>query len=146
MRQKRGGAVQHVSLDFSAAEEELNRSTSPLAALASPEKIDEFLEKEFLRALFMSSVADLCQFCEAHGKQVHFHIFERYDLDDAGPTRPSYADLAEESGIAVADVTNHLAFARREFRRIALDRLREMTGSEEEFRREAHALLGVERA
>ena len=41
-------------------------------------------------------------------------------------------------------MTNHLAYARREFRRIALERLREMTGSEEEFRREARALLGVE--
>jgi len=41
-------------------------------------------------------------------------------------------------------VTNYLAFARREFRRIALERLREMAASDEEFRREARALLGVE--
>lgn len=142
-RQKRGGDVQHVSLDFSAAEAELNRAKPPLAALTSSEKIDEFLEKEFLRALFMSSIADLRHFCKTRGKHVHFCIFERYDLDDAGPTRPNYAELAMEFGIAVTDVTNHLAFARREFRRIALERLREMTGSEEEFRREAHALLGV---
>ena len=45
--------------------------------------------------------------------------------------------------IAPTDVTNYLAFARREFRRIALDSLREMTASEDEFRREARALLGV---
>ncbi|MGH9580978.1 MAG: RNA polymerase sigma factor [Terriglobales bacterium] len=51
---------------------------------------------------------------------------------------------AAEEGIAVTDVTNHLAWARREFRRIALERLRAMTASEEEFRREARALLGVE--
>jgi hypothetical protein len=44
----------------------------------------------------------------------------------------------------VTDVTNYLAFARREFRRCVLDQLRAMTGSEEEFNREAHALLGVE--
>jgi len=41
-------------------------------------------------------------------------------------------------------VTNYLAFARREFRRIALEKLREMTASEEEYRREARALFGVE--
>jgi hypothetical protein len=42
-------------------------------------------------------------------------------------------------------VTNYLAFARREFRRAVLAQLREMTGSEEEFQREAQTLLGVER-
>jgi len=36
-----------------------------------------------------------------------------------------------------------LAFARREFRRCILDQLREMTPTEEEFRCEAQALLGV---
>ena len=43
-----------------------------------------------------------------------------------------------------SDVTNYLAFARREFRRIVLEQLREMTGSEEEFRREARTLLGID--
>jgi hypothetical protein len=45
--------------------------------------------------------------------------------------------------LAATDVTNYLAFARREFRRCVLDQLREMTASDEEFRREAQALLGV---
>jgi hypothetical protein len=67
-----------------------------------------------------------------------------YDLESDGKPAVSYADLAREFQIAPTDVTNHLAYARREFRRIALERLREMTGSEEEFRREARALLGVE--
>jgi len=35
----------------------------------------------------------------------------------------------------VTDVTNALAWARREFRKIALDRLRELCGSEKEFHR-----------
>ena len=39
-------------------------------------------------------------------------------------------------------VTNHLAFARREFRRILLEKLREITASDEEFRTEARTLLG----
>jgi hypothetical protein len=74
---------------------------------------------------------------------IQFKLFERYDLDEA-ETRPSYADLAAELNVAVTDVTNYLAFARREFRRSVLAQLQEMTGSEEEFRREAQALLGVE--
>jgi len=81
--------------------------------------------------------------CESGGKMVHLELFERYDLDDADP-KPSYAHLATEFGLAVTDVTNYLAFARREFRRCVLDQLREMTASEDEFRREAQTLLGVE--
>jgi RNA polymerase sigma factor (sigma-70 family) len=143
-RMKRGGDVAHVSFDFESAEAEFVRARSPLTASASPESFDEFLEKEFVRNLFTLAVADLRRFCDERGKQLHFRLFERYDLDDAGVRRPSYSEMAEEFGIAATDVTNHLAFARREFRRIALEKLREVTCSEAEFRREARALLGVE--
>ena len=74
---------------------------------------------------------------------VHLQLFERYDLENSDP-KPSYADLAKEFGLPPTDVTNYLAFARREFRRCVLDQLREMTASEEEFRREARVLLGVD--
>ena len=73
---------------------------------------------------------------------LHFELFERYDLDDSD-AKISYVQLAAEFHLAVTDVTNYLAFARREFRRSVLDQLYEMTGSEEEFHREAQALLGV---
>jgi hypothetical protein len=78
-----------------------------------------------------------------HGKQKHFRLFEIHDIENSDTKPPTYADLAEQFGIATTDVTNYLAFARREFRRISLEKLREMTGSEDEFRREARALLGV---
>ncbi len=71
-------------------------------------------------------------------KERAFRFFEAYDLEGD----ISYQKLAEENGIAVSDVTNGLAWARREFRRIALERLREVCGSEEEFRREARATFG----
>ena len=41
-------------------------------------------------------------------------------------------------------MTNYLALARREFRRIVLEKLRELTATDDEFRREARALLGVD--
>ena len=145
-RLKRGGDVLHVTLDFEGAEAEFMRAKSPLTAAAPVESFDEYLEKEFVRNLFTLAVTDLRFFCEEHGKLRHFQLFERYDLDDSDTSSPSYGELAEEFGIAVTDVTNHLAFARREFRRIALEKLREMTCSEAEFRREARALLGVESA
>ena len=141
-RLKRGGGAVHLSLDFDAAETELQRA-SPVMQLASPESMDDFLEKEFIRSLFGIAVDKLRSECESRGKQAHFRLFEMYDLESDGARKASYADLAREFQIAPTDVTNYLAFARREFRRIALDCLREMTASEDEFRREARALLGV---
>ena len=143
-RLKRGGAAEHISLDFAGAEAELACASASLTAAASPQRIDEFLEQEFLRSLFGLAVEELRTSCESQGKKTHFRLFEIYDLDDAGPQRPSYADLAAQFEIAVTDVTNCLAYSRREFRRIALEKLRQMTTSDEEYRREARALLGVE--
>lgn len=146
MRQKRGGGAQHVSLDFESAEAELARAKPQLAGGKSPEDLDEFFEKEFIRSLFVISVEGLRQYCESGGKKSHFRLFEIYVVTDLeeGEKRPSYASLASRFGIAETDVTNYLAYAKREFRRILLEKLREMTVSEEEFRREARALLGVE--
>ena len=67
-------------------------------------------------------------------------MFEAYDLADSETI--SYEQLAQEYGIPVTDVTNALAWARREFRRIALERLREISGSEEGYQREARAVFG----
>ena len=59
--------------------------------------------------------------------------------------RISYRQLAAEYHIPVSQVTNFLAFARSEFRRHVLERLRSTTGSDEEFRSEARCLLNGER-
>ena len=55
----------------------------------------------------------------------------------------TYQVLAESFGIPPTQVTNLLAWARREFQRIVLERLREITATEREFREEAKSLLGV---
>jgi RNA polymerase sigma factor (sigma-70 family) len=142
-RLKRGGGAAHVSLDFDAAETELQRAEPSMQLAASPESVDDFLEKEFIRSLFGIAVERLRRECESRGKLIHFRLFEIYDLEGDDARKASYSELAEEFQIAPTDVTNYLAFARREFRRIALDCLREMTASEDEFRREARTLLGV---
>jgi hypothetical protein len=92
--------------------------------------------------LFALAVERLRVQCQWAGKTTQFAVFERYDLGDED-TRPSYAVLAEEFHIAATDVTNYLAFTRREFRRCVLSQLRDMTGSDDEFQREARSLLGV---
>ncbi|HXY24566.1 MAG TPA: sigma-70 family RNA polymerase sigma factor [Candidatus Acidoferrum sp.] len=139
-RQKRGGGIPHVALDFAAAEEELGGAAMDPTAIPSPESLDEFFEKEWVRSLFGLSVEDLRQFCADRERERSFKLFEAYDLE--GDDKVSYEQLAKEFSISVTDVTNALAWARREFRRIALERLRELCSSEEEFQREARAAFG----
>jgi RNA polymerase sigma factor (sigma-70 family) len=141
-RLKRGGNVSHLALDFAGAEEELGGATMDPAAIPSPESLEEFFEKEWVRGLFELAVEDLRKHCEANERERTFRLFEEYDL--AEDESISYDKLAEEYGIAVTDVTNALSWARREFRRGALERLREICGSEEEFQREARSVFGWE--
>ena len=153
-RLKRGGDAVHLSLDFDSAETELGRAGASfvdrdkpgLREIASPDSMEEFFEKEWVRSLFSLAVETLRGECERRGKQIDFRLFEIYDLEDSGGGRASYDDLARDFGIAVTDVTNYLSFARREFRRIALEKLREMCATEEEFRREARAIFGIDPA
>jgi len=56
--------------------------------------------------------------------------------------RPTYAELALRLGLSATDVTNELAAARREFRRIVLEALREQCATDEEFEAESRALMG----
>jgi len=135
-RQKRGAGSVHLSLDFEEAEQEL-------ATMQRPESPEDCFEKEWIRSLFALGVQRLRARCEAMDKMVHFELFERYDLEETD-VKPSYAQLATQYGIATTDVTNYLAFARREFRHCVLDQLRDMTATEQEFRSEARSLLGVE--
>jgi RNA polymerase sigma factor (sigma-70 family) len=139
-RQKRGGNVPHIALDFAAAEEELGGAVMDPAAIPSPESLEEFFEKEWLRSLFSLAMEELRELCNARQRERTFRLFEAYDLE--GDDKISYEQLAEDYAIAVTDVTNALAWARREFRRIALERLRELCASEEEFQREARATFG----
>jgi RNA polymerase sigma factor (sigma-70 family) len=141
-RQKRGGNIPHLALDFTGAEEELSATTLDPASIASPESLEEFFEKEWVRSLFALAVEDLRKLCHENERDRTFRLFEAYDLEDDDGI--SYERLAGEFGIAVTDVTNALAWARREFRKIALERLREICGSEDEFQREAKAAFGWE--
>jgi RNA polymerase sigma factor (sigma-70 family) len=139
-RLKRGGNVSHVALDYADAEEEVGRTAMDPAAIPSPESLEDFFEKEWVRGLFELAVEDLRKHCEAIERERTFRLFEEYDL--SGNETISYDTLAAEYGIPVTDVTNALAWARREFRRGALERLREICGSEQEFQREARSVFG----
>ena len=140
-RRKRGGDFAHVALDFSAAEEELRTQAIDPASIPSPQSLEDFFEKEWIRSLFSAAVEELRAVCEAREKQKAFKLFEAYDLTDEEDI--SYADLAARFSLPLTEVNNQLAWARREFRRIALERLRALCDSQDEFVREAKALFGV---
>ena len=138
-REKRGGGEPAVPLDFVIAEREVLARNESQAL--DPEA---FFHREWVRALFEQSVAELKARCERSGKRAQFAVFERYDLHDGDAPRPTYAELADELSLPATQVTNYLAWARREFRSLVLEELRAATGSESEFRAEARAILGTD--
>jgi DNA-directed RNA polymerase specialized sigma24 family protein len=139
-RLKRGGDLEHFQLDFVTAGEEYAAQSGPCHV--TPE---DFFQREWVRSIFTLSVETLRRRCAESGRQTHFQLFERYDLDDDdGAGKLSYASLGQEFGLDTTTVNNYLASVRRDFRRIVLEKLREITATEEEFRNEARALLGVE--
>lgn len=135
-RLKRGGGFTTVPLDFQSAEGELVKHEPAVAA-----DVDELFYQEWVRALFQHAVEDLRRASESAGRTGMFAVFERYDLVDQAE-RPTYAGIARDLGVTPATVTNHLAAMRRQFRRHVLDRLRDLTTTEEEFEAEAKRLLG----
>jgi DNA-directed RNA polymerase specialized sigma24 family protein len=137
-RLKRGGGMDHYSLDFAAAEDEL--TSHAVTSALNPE---DYFHREWVRWMFTLAVDAFRQRCFDSGRTVHFQLFERYDLSDDNP-QVSYASLGQEVGLEPATVNNYLAAARRDFRRIVLEKLREITATDEEFRTEARSLLGVD--
>jgi RNA polymerase sigma factor (sigma-70 family) len=117
-RLKRGGDMDHYQLDFAAAEDEL--AAHETASTLTPE---EFFHREWVRSMFTIAVEAFRQRCIESGRLVHFQIFERYDLND---DNVSYASLANEFGLDVSTVNNYLAAARRDFRRIVLEKMRDV--------------------
>src|SRR5689334_22411996 len=119
-RLKRGGEMDHYQLDFAAAEDELAAHAS--ASTLNPE---EYFHREWVRSMFTMAVEAFRERCVESGRMVHFQLFERYDLNDDSAV--SYASLAEEFGLDVTTVNNYLAAARRDFRRLVLEKFRETT-------------------
>jgi RNA polymerase sigma factor (sigma-70 family) len=136
---KRGGAVEIRSLDFPGAERELALVSSDV------QDPDRFFRDETIRALFARTVADMREAYTREGKSRIFEGFERHDLADRddGQAR-TYASVAAAMGVPVTTLTNDLHAARRRFRELALVHLRNLVGSDEEFRAEARELFGVE--
>ncbi len=137
-RAKRSPGSPLIPLDFEGVEGELARQEPP-----DPASLEKYFHDEWVRSLFGLSVEKLREECMLRGKDLPYRLFERYELERDPDEKLTYERLAEEFQIPPTQVTNFLAFARREFRRIVLEKLREITATDHEFREEAKSLLGV---
>lgn len=137
-RLKRGGDVFHIPLDFEVAEQELISYGKNAF-----ESLESYFDKEWVRSFFKLVIDELSASLEEQGKTTHLKLFEQYDLAETTHDTLSYEQLAQQFGLPITDVTNYLALARREFRRIALEQLRGLTVTEQEFQEEARSLLGI---
>src|SRR3954447_11332836 len=122
---KKSSRIQTLALDFEIP-----------APSQEPEAI---FNHEWVRSLLIVALEDL----SAGRDTIRFRVFERYDLSDA-EGRPTYDELAKEFGLTTITVTNYLSAMRRDFRKALLNRLREVTATEREFRSEARAIFGVQ--
>jgi RNA polymerase sigma factor (sigma-70 family) len=136
-RLKRGGGVTLIPIDFSEAVRELAFQAGNLV-----DDFDAYFHREWLRSLFAVASDQLRAACEARGYAVRFAVFEHYDLAPGERDRPTYGELARRLGVSSSEVTNELAAARREFRRLVLGALREQCATDEEFEAESRALTG----
>lgn len=127
---RRGGLHAHVQ--FATAESEL------AAARGDPQ--DAF-DAEWLRHIMQLALERLDREMAARGKPVHAALFRAFHATE---DRPSYEVLAQRHGCSTTDVANWLFLARKEFRRVALDMLRELTLDDDDFAAEARAVFGID--
>jgi RNA polymerase sigma factor (sigma-70 family) len=134
-RMKRGGGVTLIPIDFGEAERELQYQGANAV-----HDYDAYFHREWLRSLFAAAADRLRSACASRGHSDRFAVFEAYDLAADDEDRPTYAAIAKRLGLSPSNVTNELAAARREFRRLVLEVLREQCATDEEFEAESQAL------
>lgn len=130
-RQKRGGDSTSISLD------DIQEMVSN-----GDDEMERRFRAEWTRSVFQLALAALRDEAVNRERLLHFALFESYDLAD--DDRPTYASLGTEHGLNPSEVINHLAWARRRFRNHVLDVIRQLAGSDAEYREDVRDLLGIE--
>jgi RNA polymerase sigma factor (sigma-70 family) len=121
-RLKRGGGSEHLSVELLDQGEDLELSDNMQSHAA-------FFEREWVRSVFEQALAAFVAECNEKDRAQASQLFERYYL--SGETSISYEDLANQFSLTTSDITNRLAGARRDFRRILLDHLKSTSFSRE---------------
>jgi DNA-directed RNA polymerase specialized sigma24 family protein len=130
-RLKRGGGVIVLPMEDEAGD-------LVDVAADSGVSMEDYFHREWQRQILALGVDDLRAGARAAGKDEPLAVFEAHDLVDEPP---SYAVLAATFQLTSATVTNHLAWARRELRRLVLARIDAATASASEAAAEARALF-----
>lgn len=132
-RLKRGGGIANAPLESADA-----------SGAHAPDESDTRIHDEWVRSILSIALDAMRAASTAEGKDVQLAIFEAYDVaDPPDEKRPTYRALAIQFDVPETQVTNYLAWARREFRRHVLDALRSLAATDEEFREDARDLLGA---
>jgi RNA polymerase sigma factor (sigma-70 family) len=113
---------------------EARQKRSGELVVVNVESPEEIFEREWTRSVFEDAVEELRADFNSRGRGVAFAVFERYDLAE---TPASYDQLALEFGISSTAVTNYLASARRELRKLVLAHVRAVSTDD----RDARAIL-----
>jgi RNA polymerase sigma-70 factor (ECF subfamily) len=132
-RQKRGGAMTHVSID------------DVTVAGDGDDEVMRLFDQEWTRSVLAIALEKLREDCAASNRDTTWQVFYEYDVEgsDAG-MRPTYDALAVSAGIPVTQVTNYLNWARRKLRMHVLETIRSLTSSDAEYREEVRSMLGIE--
>ncbi|MBK7596012.1 MAG: sigma-70 family RNA polymerase sigma factor [Gemmatimonadetes bacterium] len=133
-RQKRGGGMTPLAFDDVAHE-----------LVIQDDPADARFRAEWVRSVLSLAVDALTAEAGAQGRHLHLILFRAYDLADVTEQqRPSYAELAATHQLTDSEVINHLAWARRRFRVHVLEVVRQLAGSDQEYREDVRDLLGID--
>ena len=137
-RIKRGGEARFVPLETEDEDGELRR-----IEIADDTDIEAEFDRAWLRGIFAVALSELRAATSSERRQLYFTVFERYDIQRDEHHAVTYDQLARDYNLPVTQITNYLSAMRRRFRSTVLEKLREVTGSDEEFVEEAQAMLGL---
>ncbi len=135
-RLKRGGGARR--LDFGEEAPRLEELVADPRG-ANPEKV---FDQAWALSLVKHAIATVRDRLVAEGNEVHFRLFEEYDLR-GGPDPPSSDELGSRHGLTGRQVRNTLAAVRRAVQEGIRDELARQTRDPEQFREEWDALLGT---
>lgn len=110
-----------------------------IEALVAGDDPEAAFDREWTRSIFALSVADLRQEYQSLGRAPRFAVFEQLVL--IADSHETYRQIAQRLGVRETDVSNYLTQAKRDLRRLLLERLRGITSSDEELADEARAVL-----
>jgi RNA polymerase sigma factor (sigma-70 family) len=132
-RIKRGGGARVFSLDGDAP-----RLPELEGEGADPEKV---FERVWLEELVQQSLGRVRERCVRSGKETRFRLYEAYALA-AGPTPPTYAELAARFGVTVGEVEKALYLVREELREEMRSAMAQGAGSDRDVDDDWKRILG----